>query len=122
MPGQDALPALSPELDEASSSAHGDQSGFQSVLAHRLAVTLVTPKNPRVRGIPQETDETVAFPDEITSRLESSRGVVESDLIEFTHAIRVNYIVAESNEWEIDALDSPQQVRINCARQNDSVD
>src|SRR5882724_13352917 len=47
--------------------------------------------------------------------------VVEADLIELLLVVHPDHIVAEGNERHMDGFDSAEQIRIDRARQNDSV-
>src|SRR6266436_6256599 len=60
--------------------------------------------------------------DQMARGMERSIEIIEAHLIELLLFSHSNHIVAESHKGHMDGFDPAEQIRINCSRQNKSID
>src|SRR6266478_2330125 len=120
-PRQDSPYAPLTEIAKTQRISCRDQDRFQFVLAHSLPVAFESAMKPRVRDISGENNLVVTLDDEVTGGVECPIEVIEAYLIESLLVVHTYHIVTEGNEGHMDGFDSVEQIPINRASQNDSV-
>ena len=118
---QNARDALLAKIHETRSVACRDQDRFQSVFTHGLTVTLKTALHPGVGDVTGEMDAPMAAADQVMSGAERGGEIVKADLVELVLPVHADNVIAESNERHVDGSDPAEEVRINGAGENDSV-
>src|SRR6516225_10077784 len=86
-----------------------------------MTVTIESAPDPGVGHIAGKGNEPVPLGDEVARGLERTVEVVKAHLVVALLAIQSNDVVAESHKEHVDGFDPAQQVRINGARQDNSV-